>query len=53
MANLFGLMQGFVHLEGETANVNFGLDATKVFNQMMSVISVRIGTMLPLITLII
>ena len=48
MGKLLALVSGLVHLEGETANVNFGLDATTVFNQMMSVIS---GNIVPILTL--
>ena len=48
MAKLIGLLGTITHLEGETANVNFGLDATTVFNQMMSVIS---GNIVPILTL--
>lgn len=45
---LKGLLSSLVVLEGETANVNFGLNATTVFNQMMSVIS---GNIVPILTL--
>lgn len=48
MGLIKGLIDTMVHLEGETANVNFGLDATTVFNQMMSVIS---GNIVPILTL--
>lgn len=48
MSLIKGLIDTMVHLEGETANVNFGLDATTVFNQMMSVIS---GNIVPILTL--
>lgn len=48
MGLLKGLLSSIVVLEGETANVNFGLDATTVFNQMMSVIS---GNIVPILTL--
>lgn len=45
---LKGLLSSLIMLEGETANVTFGLDATTVFNQMMSVIS---GNIVPILTL--
>lgn len=48
MGLIKGLLSSIVVLEGETANVNFGLDATTVFNQMMSVIS---GNIVPILTL--
>ena len=48
MFNLMNTLGSVFAFEGETANVNFGLDATSVFNQMMSVIS---GNIVPILGL--
>jgi hypothetical protein len=48
MSLIKGLIDTMVHLEGETASVDFGLDAVQVFNQMMSVIK---GNIVPILTL--